>query len=287
MRPVWGAAMQADARLAEAWWSDELAKGDGETVREAYEQALRNVPARPWERASIREQLEILRDLAHALGRESIARTLDAISAGLRSDRRPPPESPLPPAARRVIVFGGHRLDESGRASPRLPASAVPAAEGDIAARLAQEDLAPGPEDVAIGSLASGADLLIAEALHKRGVAMHVVLPMEAHDFIRTSVAPGGDEWVRRFHAAIEKAAVHQAPPRGQTKPEEAFSRANAWMVDGADAVRAQEKILFAVWDRQASDGPGGTEDLVQRAEQAHLRTIVLDPTAWRKATGR
>ena len=181
-------------------------------------------------------------------------------------------------------MFGGHRLDETGRKSPRLPASAVRAAEVDIAARL--DDLAPGPEDVAIGSLASGADLLFAEALHRRGVPLHVLLPMEPHSFIKTSVAPGGDEWVRRFQATIDKAAVHQPAPDGQAQPEQAIGRANAWMVDGAGAVRAQEKILLAIWDRKAPDGPGGTEDLVQRAQQARLRTVVLDPAPWRKPAG-
>ena len=54
-----------------------------------------------------------------------------------------------------------------------------------------------GEADVAIadGSLAAGADLLIAERLLARGVELHVVLPFSVGEFVRVSVDAAGPEW--------------------------------------------------------------------------------------------
>ena len=49
---------------------------------------------------------------------------------------------------------------------------------------------------IAYGQLACGADILIAEAMLARGGELHVVLPFAEEDFIKTSVAVGGPEWI-------------------------------------------------------------------------------------------
>ncbi len=59
---------------------------------------------------------------------------------------------------------------------------------------------------VAYGSLAAGADILFAEALLERGVALNVVLPFATDDFIEESVRPAGDNWVPRFEACLAAA---------------------------------------------------------------------------------
>jgi len=58
----------------------------------------------------------------------------------------------------------------------------------------------------AYGSLASGADILFAEALLERDVALNVVLPFAADDFIEESVRPAGEDWVARFKACLAAA---------------------------------------------------------------------------------
>ena len=49
------------------------------------------------------------------------------------------------------------------------------------------------PAGFAYGSLASGGDILWAEALLARGCEIHVVLPFALEEFIAASVADGGD----------------------------------------------------------------------------------------------
>lgn len=56
------------------------------------------------------------------------------------------------------------------------------------------------------GSLACGADILFAEAALKRGIELNVVLPFGTEDFVRESVAPGGEDWIPRFHQCLADA---------------------------------------------------------------------------------
>lgn len=71
----------------------------------------------------------------------------------------------------------------------------------DIDAILARER--PG---FGFGALAAGADILIAEALHKAGAELHITLPYPVDRFRELSVAPFGDHWVARFDALVEVA---------------------------------------------------------------------------------
>jgi hypothetical protein len=69
----------------------------------------------------------------------------------------------------------------------------------EIDATIAREK--PG---FGFGALAAGADILIAEALHKAGAELHIILPYPVDRFRELSVAPFGDHWVSRFDALIE-----------------------------------------------------------------------------------
>jgi class 3 adenylate cyclase len=75
------------------------------------------------------------------------------------------------------------------------------AVAGDIAALLTGIRIG-----AAYGSLAAGADILFAEALLGKGVALNVVLPFATEDFIEESVRPQGEEWVTRFEACLAAA---------------------------------------------------------------------------------
>jgi hypothetical protein len=61
----------------------------------------------------------------------------------------------------------------------------------------------------AYGALAAGSDILIAEQLIAAGAELHVVLPFAEADFLEQSVAPGGDDWLRRYaHCRSHAASV-------------------------------------------------------------------------------
>jgi tetratricopeptide (TPR) repeat protein len=64
------------------------------------------------------------------------------------------------------------------------------------------------------GSVAAGADIIIAEALLAHGAALHIVLPVSLPAFVSASVAPWGDDWVTRFEKLLARAAsLHIATP--------------------------------------------------------------------------
>jgi adenylate cyclase len=79
---------------------------------------------------------------------------------------------------------------------------------------LAEPDAARLPQEIAgqlralnagfaFGSLASGGDILLAEAALEAGIELHVVLPYRPEDFLRSSVAPG---WESRFRTCMSRA---------------------------------------------------------------------------------
>ena len=83
---------------------------------------------------------------------------------------------------------------------------------GDVAAQAATvaADIAALVKGMRIsaayGSLASGADIIFAEALLERGVAINIVLPFAASDFIEQQVSPAGEAWVMRFKDCLAAA---------------------------------------------------------------------------------
>jgi len=76
-----------------------------------------------------------------------------------------------------------------------------PAIREDIDAIIQRER--PG---FGFGALAAGADILIAEALHRAGAELHITLPYPVDRFRELSVAPYGGSWGPRFDALVEAA---------------------------------------------------------------------------------
>ncbi len=118
-------------------------------------------------------------------------------------------------------------------------------------------------------SAACGADLLFIEATLAAGAEVNVVLPFDRGDFLRTSVATGGPEWVQRFDAALARATrVIFATEEGYLGDDILFRQA-AYLVEGLTTLRAAQlettPSLLAVFDADAAGGVGGTRDAVER----------------------
>ncbi len=60
----------------------------------------------------------------------------------------------------------------------------------------------------AYGALAAGADIIIAEALLRHGVELHVILPTQREAFVAQSIAPYGEDWLPRFETCLNAAAT-------------------------------------------------------------------------------
>jgi len=107
-----------------------------------------------------------------------------------------------PISAPSVIHFAGHMIsnnDEQGRFRP----NAEECVRKSIVEQISSDDIGFG-----YGSLASGADILFAEALLASKASLHIVLPFNIDEFIEVSVRPAGENWVERFNYCIEHAAV-------------------------------------------------------------------------------
>lgn len=90
-----------------------------------------------------------------------------------------------------------------------------PALQQDIDAIIERERPAFG-----FGALAAGADILIAEALHKSGAELHITLPYPVDRFRELSVAPYGDPWGPRFDALVDAAVRLEVLTEGPDEEE-------------------------------------------------------------------
>lgn len=228
-----------------------LVRGEIEAATEAYAEARRRQDASPGMVAStarqvalIAEQLSISDDRRQAL--------LDSI--------RPTP----------VIHFCGHMFKAGWEREAEIAR--------EIRSILDQSDVL-----IAYGPLACGADILIAEAVLERGGELHVVLPFAEEDFLRTSVAVGGEEWLPRYEKVRDAASeVILATQMRCVSDDQQFAYCSK-LVMGLTQLRASvmqaETFQLAVWDGVKSSGIAGTAaDIALWEEQGGVSRIITVP---------
>ncbi|MDB5413249.1 MAG: hypothetical protein JWR10_1584 [Rubritepida sp.] len=143
-----------------------------------------------------------------------------------------------------------------------------------IDAALDQE--APG---AAFGSLAAGADILVAEALIRRGVRPNLVLPMPLDRFVARSVSPFGEGWVQRFEAcrAVSEVTMVDEPPFPGDDLDLALVSRRAMGLAHLRARHIEGKALqIALWDGRPPAGAAGTarDAVVWQQGGSRLRRI-------------
>lgn len=229
-------------------------------------------PQRPpnfWELATTAEAALILGDVPVAS--EAIAQAMalpDLDLTEIASTRRqlrlviaerqldPTILAPMTPPA--VAHFTGHRLTPWGR-SGRFPAAMEDAVMQGVRAAVEAHQVKAG-----YGSLASGADILFAEAIIEAGGEVHVVLPFAYEDFVRISVADSGPAWVERFERLIHhpRMKVSLATFDPFLGDDEIFGYAARYAM-GLAVMRADmlggPAVQLAVWDGVTNAGPAGT----------------------------
>ena len=188
------------------------------------------------------------------------------------------------PAPRHVLLLSGHRVDAPGRVPHRFASGSVAKAAVAIAETL--DALQAGPEDLALTQGSSGGDLLFAEACVRRGVTLRLMQPHPEPRFVEESVrgSSDGTRWVDRY-LAVRAAA--DGPPRllpdgapGEASGDAAadrYERCNRWLLETALAHGPERLRFICLWDGRASDGPGGTAQLVEEVRQRGLPVIWLD----------
>jgi hypothetical protein len=180
----------------------------------------------------------------------------------------------LPPAD--VLAFAGHMIDAPDRSTPRFPALLEPAVTAVIRERLSRSHL-----PVVYTSAACGADLIFVEAALDIGAEVNVVLPFDREDFVRTSVAPGGDAWTTRFHHALSRATrVIMATEERFLDDDVLFEHA-AMLLEGLCVLRASQletrPLLLCVVDAAAPGHVGGTRASYDRWAQNVATPEVID----------
>ena len=117
---------------------------------------------------------------------------------------------------------------------------------------LAQERIGAG-----FGAIAAGADILVAEALLARGVALHLVLPGRVDAFAAYSVAPYGETWLPRFHACLERATSLRIAARSNRAHEPLATALAAETAMGGALLHARRYETRAVQLLIVDEGTG------------------------------
>jgi len=175
-----------------------------------------------------------------------------------------------------VAHFCGHRIAAPGSGGRFLSVD-----EGVIAARMAEE-VDRWPTGIAYGSLASGGDILWAEALLARGCELHVVLPFVLEEFIATSVAEAGDDWVDRFQQCLAVATSVTFATEDSFLGDDVLYAYCSQLAMGLALLRARyldaDVHQFALWDGRPWVGGVGTAADVETWRRSGHRSVVIEP---------
>jgi adenylate cyclase len=176
-----------------------------------------------------------------------------------------------------ILHYCGHRLVPDG------PGASFPERrEGAVAAMVARKiaEIAP---IAAYGSLASGADIIIAEAVVSAGGSLHIVLPFAAKRFIETSVASLGDPerndlWIRRFDV-LRRAAAELVVLAGDRDEEAAYAACSREAMTRAlqhAAGLGLPALQLAIWNGQDAGGTAGTAADIRRWRDLGGKTVII-----------
>ncbi|MFL6530079.1 MAG: hypothetical protein ACJ8HQ_04090 [Chthoniobacterales bacterium] len=182
-----------------------------------------------------------------------------------------------------VVICSGHMIDAPDRKEPRFPATKAEAVREQIGHQLDQWKI--NGNALAICGGASGADTLFGEEALKRGARLRLLLAQNLEAFVRDSVEPAGEEWVRRFRALASNAQVDTLTPAASKDEQERsiYERTNLWIIETARRAAGEGASLYAllVWDEKPTgDGPGGTSDFERRVCDLGGEVAIINPTA-------
>jgi class 3 adenylate cyclase len=218
-------------------------------------------------KAALTEAATLTGDLA---ARATTRRQLKLICAACSID--PAVLAPLDPPV--VMHYTGHMIAPPGGRG-RFLAETEARVAAAIDAMLDKHTVGFG-----YGSLASGADILFAEALLGRGAEVHVVLPFDREEFKAVSVAPAKAGWIERFEACLGQAhSVTYATDDRYLGHDQVFTYCSH-VAMGLAVLRARfieaRAVQLAVWDGKPASGIAGTAiDVAMWREQGGTCDVI------------
>ena len=161
-----------------------------------------------------------------------------------------------------IVAFVGHMIDHPNRTEPRFPASIEQKIKDAI-----MHSIRTLNAHIGYCSLACGGDILFAEAMAEQGGEVTIFLPFDKLDFIKTSVAFAGENWVNRFNALLERFPVNYITNEAYDGLDELFSF-QSQIIFGASVLRgkyshAEPSLLTVLSDVDLKRKKGGTRATV------------------------
>lgn len=173
-----------------------------------------------------------------------------------------------------VLHYTGHRILSDPKAS-RFPAKREAYIAKILSRLIKKERVRAG-----YGGLASGSDILFAEALLAAEADLHIVLACDTERFIASSVAEAGKDWVGRFRTTLSQ-ATSVSFATSDERAEIDFGAATRLALDLGEAAGKKNRaarLQIAIFDGHQSTGDAGTGPDMERAAQRGWRQIVLKP---------
>jgi tetratricopeptide (TPR) repeat protein len=266
------------ARKPDMWFSITLAdlacltSDRPSFVVNQYRKALAG--AQDFEIDAVRRQLALYEQLG--VETENVVEALKAIPVPEASED----VSEKPP---HTLLFTGHRIDAPNRKKPRFPANKEAEARAAIKDAVEKELARGGGQVIGIAGGASGGDILFHEICAELNIPTTLYLAMPRDEYVKESVRDAGPRWVDRFDRLYERlprrelGKSKELPRWLQNKPDYSiWQRNNLWTLYNTLARGSRYATLIALWDGCTGDGPGGTQDMVNRADESGAKTIVL-----------
>ena len=137
---------------------------------------------------------------------------------------------------------------------------------------------------IAYGSLAAGADIMVAEAILKQGGELNVWLPFGMESFCDELVRPYGEDWVQRFHECIGKAHTVSFATESDYLGESSLFNYCSDVSMGMAIMRANSLganlLQVAVWDQVVSSQRSGTYTNIAKWQGFGHRTEIIPAPA-------
>ena len=132
----------------------------------------------------------------------------------------------------------------------------------------------------AYGSLAAGADIIVAEEALRAGMELFVALPFEQDEFVETSVRPSGEQWVTRFRRCLDAASRVLVTCDSAYLGDDALYGYASKVAMGQALNRAHALAStawqLAIWDERPTDHPAGTaHDIAVWQETGNETTVI------------
>jgi len=177
-----------------------------------------------------------------------------------------------PPA---VITYSGQMIHGFGK-SPGMDPADVPLLQKQISALLKKHNI-----KIAYGSLACGADTLVAEEVLKQGGELNIALPFSKEEFKRISVSPAGRDWEERFERALEQATsvsyIVDDAYTGLDLLFEACSLHGMGMAHLRSQTMGSRAYQIAVWNCLPGTNKAGTAGAMERWKSLGEKNLIIE----------